>query len=255
LTLFLVTRIFFFKSTIIEQAASYLIYPALKFSHTVTKPIKKLFKKRRSYNDLLNYCNFLKNQNEKLLTENIKLKSLNRYAHKSKELREFADRYKLDNAIPAKILMKNLSPTEHSFIVNRGSRNGVEKNMVALYKFQLLGRVTEVFPTYSKITLISDRQSKVSAYTNSSNANGIVTGTNKINRIDLRHISHLKRVNNGDFVLSNGQGLIFPEGFCLGKIINITTDDICHHVEVEPLIDFNTIEMCHLTNQSKMNLF
>jgi rod shape-determining protein MreC len=177
------------------------------------------------------------------------------YDQKSKELQEFEARYELKNAILSKILIKNLSPEEHSIIINRGSRDGIEKNMAAIYKFQLLGRVQEVFSTHSKVILISDSHSNVSAYTNTSNARGIVKGTNTINKCQLHYISHLKAVHNGDLILSSGQGLIFPEGFCLGKIINIKTHDICHHVEVEPLVDFSAIEMCHVTNQSKMNLF
>ena len=127
--------------------------------------------------------------------------------------------------------------------------------MVAIYKFQLLGRVCEVFPWYSKISLITDSQSKVSAYINSNNACGIVEGTNFFNKCYLRYISHLAKIKNNDFVFSNGEGLIFPEGFCLGKIVHFKTKDVCHDIEIEPLVDFSSLEMCHLTNQSKMNLF
>lgn len=255
LTIFLINRVFFFKPTFLDKTASRLISPVLRLSHTLTAPFKTYLKKQTTYKKLFAQHQLLKQKQEDLLQENIKLNALLHYTQKSKELRDFADRYKLENALLSKILIKNLTPEEHSFIVNKGSRDGVQKDMVAIYKFQLIGRVKQVFPTYSKITLITDNHSKVAAHTNTSNAKGIVEGNNAINQCKLRYISHLKSVQKGDLVLSSGQGLIFPEGFCLGEIFSIQTNDLCHNVSLKPLVDLQTIEMCHLTSQSKMNLF
>ena len=255
LVIFITTRIFFTGPTFLDKAMSLLISPILRISNTITRPVKIFLKKRGSYNKLLENHIALIRENKKLLQENIELAAFAHYAEKSSDLREFQDRYALKNSILSKVLIKSFTQSDHSITVNRGSRNGVQKDMVAIYKFQLIGRVTTVFPTYSKITLITDAQSKVSAYTNTSSALGVVKGTNTVNRCELGYVSHLKTIHNGDFVLSSGQGLIFPEGFCIGKITNVKTKDLCHHVEITPLIDLSSIEMCHLTGQSKMNLF
>jgi len=255
LIIFLASRIFFSSPGFLEKASSYILYPFLNLSSSISKPIKKIIKKKKSYAELIEDYQWLRKKYEKLLQETVKLKSLLKYAEKSTELREFKNRYNLNNAILSKILIKNITPDEHSFMLNRGSRNGVQKNMVAIYKFQLLGRVQQVFPTYCKVVLITDRHSKVAAHTNTGDSRGIVEGGNVINRCKLRYISHLKSIHNGDLVLSSGQGLIFPEGFCLGEIISVKTNDLCHNVELKPLVDFKSIEMCHLTSLSKMNLF
>lgn len=255
LLIFLSNRIFFFTPTILETTASCLAYPAIKLSSTIAKPIRKFFKKRHSYNKLFKHYKQLSQERDRLLQESITLKASLAYLQKSSDLREFKNRYKLENAILSTVLIKTLTAQEHSIIVNRGSWAGVKEDMVAIYKFQLIGRVSQVYPWYSKITLITDRHSKISAHTNTSDARGIVEGNNTVNRCRLRYISHLNPVHNNDLVFSSGQGLVFPQGFCLGKIINIKTEDICHYVEVEPLVDFRSLEMCYLTNQSKMNLF
>lgn len=194
-------------------------------------------------------------QHEELLQEVVELKALYTYINKSEELRNFKNRYKLKNAILSKVLIKTLTENENTIIVNKGSRHGIKKDMVAIYKFQLVGRVSQVFPSYSKIILITDKRNKVAAYTNENDSRGIVEGTNTPHKCQLSYISHLKQIKNGDYVLSSGQGLLFPEGFCLGKIINIQTQDLCHTVELEPLINLKNLEMCHLTNQNKMDLF
>lgn len=255
LLFFLSSRIFFFRTSFLETTSSYVVYPALKFSNFIAAPVKRFLHKRSLRKELFKNYTETKKANEDLLEENIKLKAMLHYDKKSKALLEFESRYDLKKMVLSKILVKTITDQEHSFLVNRGSRHGIKKNMVAVYKFQLVGRVSHVTPCYSKVTLITDSLSKVSAYANTSSARGIVEGSNKIEVCHLKHISHINTLHNGDFVLSSGQGLVFPEGLCLGKIINIKHEDICYYVELKPLIDLKTLEMCHLTDQSKMNLF
>ena len=243
------------KFGLFEIAASFCITPVIRSVQVVASPIKNFFKNRRSYSELEKYCIYLKNEREELLRENTKLQSVARYAEKSSDIREFSKRHDLKNALLSKVLIKTLTPNEHSFILNRGSRDGVNKDMVAIYKFQMLGRVTKVFPYYCKVTLVTDHRSKISAYANTSNTRGIVEGENVVNSCSLNYISHLKSIHDNDLVFSSGEGLVFPEGFCLGKIARVTTKKLFHKVDLQPLVDFRDLEVCHLTGISKMNIF
>ena len=238
-----------------EAVASYLTYPVLLLSRGVSRPIKRFFKRRRSYQNLEKHCLDLKEERRRLYQENVELRSALQHMEKTSELRKFRDRYELKNALMSRVLIKTLTTQEHSFVVNRGSRDGVKLDMVAIYKFQLLGRVTEVFSCYSKVTLITDRHSKISAYANTSNTRGIVEGENVPNSCRLKYISHLKSIHENDLVFSSGKGLVFPEGFCLGKIMSVITKDLCHHVELRPLVDLEELDVCHITGISKMKLF
>lgn len=68
------------------------------------------------------------------------------------------------------------------------------------------------------MVLITDKHSEVAAYTNITNANGIVKGINNPDECELIYVNHLLSVSDEDLVLSSGQGLVFPEGFCLGQV-------------------------------------
>lgn len=255
LIVFMVNRVFFFSPSFAETAGSYLLYPILRLSCAAANPFKTMTQYNRSYDELLAQHNALKEENERLLQENIAFKGTQHFTEQTKELRDFSKRYKLENALLSKIVYKSLTPDEHFIILNRGKADDVKRNMIAIYKFQIIGRVSRVFRHYCKVTLITDKQSKVAVYTNTSNAQGIVEGTNCIDKLELKYISHLKPIENGDLVLSSGQGLIFPEGFCLGKIIDIKTIDLCHSIEIQPLVNIKDIDVCHLTNQTRMILF
>ena len=248
-------RTIFFKQGFLERWSANITYPFLVTSHFISKPFRYFSSERKSYKDMAVRYKQLEVERDDAISENIQLKSLIKYDELTKDLREFRDRYKLENSILSKVLIRTFSSEEHSFIINRGSRDGVKKNMVAVYKFQLLGKVTDVFANHSKVLLITDSYCKIAAFTNSSNASGIVQGCNKLNHCQLAYVSHLEKIYTDDFVISSGKGLVFPEGFCLGKVVTFETKDVCHYVDLQPLIDFKTIKTCLLTDIEKINLF
>jgi rod shape-determining protein MreC len=232
-----------------------ITYPLLATAHTITKPIHTMLYAKRHHENLEQAVHILCTENEELREENIKLHATLNYQQRSSDLAEFQQRYGMQGAIKAKVLLKNFSDDEHFFLINRGERDGITTNMVALYKFQLLGKVIDVFPSYSKVLLISDKKCTVGAITNKGNHPGMVMGTGVLNRCSLDHISHLYTVTTGDLVLSSGQGTIFPEGFCLGKIGNGETKNLCHRFDIHPLVDFRTVDFCWLTGQEKIPAF
>lgn len=252
---FFMNRIVYFRSGWLEKTAANITYPVLVISEYISRPFRYFIYKRKNYQELLSHCNTLEEEREELLKENVLLRGVIRFDELSRELRDFLNRYELNDAIMARVLVRTLSSDEHAIIVNQGSRHGVLKDMVAIYKFQLIGRVSEVYSNHSKIICITDRRSKVASFTNTSSASGIVHGDNSINRCQLRYVSHLEKIHPKDLVFSSGKGLVIPYGFCLGKVVNCETNDICHSIEMEPLIDFQTLKVCALTNISKMNIF
>ena len=255
LLLFLANRIFFFKKGFLENFASNITYPVIVATHYITNPIKNMLQKKASYNELKKQSIDLLKKNEDLLQENIKLQNTLRQVDLSQDLVDFQKRYNLQDATFAKVLVKNFSEDEHYFLINKGTRDGVEINMAVFYKFQLIGKITDVFRYHSKILLISDKNCKVSTYANSTSATGICVGKNKVNHCKMRYVSHLSKIQENDLVFSSGQGLVFPEGFCLGKIAKFRIKKLYYKIEIEPLVDLKTLKFCMLTNQEKLNAF
>jgi len=257
LVLFLTNRLFFFSTGFLEKASAKISYPFLRLAQSISSSIKNKAERKIKYNDLLVQHDILKKINEDLLSENIQLKALLQYDKQSKDLIDFQRRYSLEDKIFAKILVKNIDASEHYFLINRGTRDGVKKDMVALYKFQIIGRISTVFDRYSKVILITDQNCKIGAYATKTNALGITQGSNTITTFSLNYVSHLQDIETDDLVLSNGQGLIFPEGFCLGKIISHSLKEkaLYHDVTIQPLIDLKNLKFCMIVDQTKINLF
>ncbi|QQR49112.1 rod shape-determining protein MreC [bacterium] len=255
--LFLINRVFFFRAGYTEKIAATLTCPFVAASSKLASYVSSIVIHKRSHQELQEYANTLALENEILQEKVIKLEAGARHYHLSKELVDFQERYNLSSALFSKILVKNISADEHYYIINRGSRDGVINDMVAIYKLQIIGKVVETWPYHSKVMLLTDQQCKIAAFTNTTDAEGIVQGTNTPNRCTLSYITSLSTIQVDDLVFCSGQGLIFPEGFCLGKISNHQHQQnaLYHEIEIEPLVDLASINFCLLTNETKINLF
>lgn len=254
---FIAHQTLFFKQSFLESWASYATYPVLQVSNLFSSYICACSNFFQSHATLRTRCQKLEETCDALRNQLCQEQASQHFIEQSKELTSFLQRYELEDKIFAKILLQHFDDDEHYVYINQGSRDGVTKDMVALYKFQILGRVADVYPWYSKIVLITDRHSKIAAYANSTNADGIVKGLNNIEECELIYVSHLLTISDEDLVISSGKGLIFPEGFCLGQISRYTLKEqaLYHTIYIRPLVDFKQVKFCWLADQSKINLF
>src|SRR3990167_8553150 len=220
----------------LDTALSYACYPVILVQHTLTLPFEYLknFVHNRTQCDAA--LNALAQEREELLSRLIECENTAAFYHEIQELRDFSQRYALTGALITQIIFKCRTPREHYFLVDAGSRRGVQADMVALYKNFIVGRVVEVFPYYSKVIVITDQNCKVAAQCIKTGAQGIHEGTGT-DQTSLTLVSHLQDVEVGDLVVSSGEGLIFPRGFGLGVIESCTCSGLYHTVFVRPVID------------------
>lgn len=255
LILFLINKMFFFKKSFIEDIAANVSYPFLWLGETIAKPIENIFAQKKNYHKLLSNNILLKEKNENLLKENVSLQGTIHFDKKSQEILDFRKRYNLKDAIFANIITKNITENEHYFFIDRGKIHNIKKDMIAVYKFQIIGKIIDVFRWYSKVLLITDRNCKIAAYTNNTNASGICEGINNINKLKFNFVNHFSNIEKNDFVISSGQGLIFPEGFCIGKISEYKKNGLYYDILITPLVEIANLQNCLITDQEKINIF
>ncbi len=253
LSFFVANQILFFQDGLLERYATNIAYPFVYVATGISNFIHKCVERKESYEQLRSELKILRQKYDDVCSENIKIKATINFDLDTKDLREFKERYNFEKLLLAKILVKNLKRDSQFFLINRGKFSGAKKNMVGIYKTQLLGKITEVYDYYSKLTLITDESCKVAAYTGSTKATGIVVGQNKMNLCKMNYVSHLLDVDDNDLVFSSGKGLVFPEGFCIGKIIKHlhSHDSLYHDIEIEPMINIKAVKYCLLTDISQ----
>lgn len=224
------------------------MYPFVCVQHHCIHSIRSFNEKRASIDELHARLHSLQQHNDALMAQLIEAKAGQHYMHGIEELCAFKKRYQLDRALCVQIIAKTFSEQGHTFLVDAGSVQGVQVNMIALYNNVLLGRVEQVYPYYSKVVAISDKRCKVAAYCVTTGAAGVHEGCNKKITL-LSHISHLEKVENNDLVISSGQGFIFPEGFALGRILSTNNNGLFYTIEVQPLLEIEDLSYCMLIHK------
>ena len=250
-------------SSAIQTISSAALYPLLRIQQKIVTPIVQWFEQRATVQQLQDQLSILRKQNEELSASNIALQSVCSYVDETKALRNFNKRYDLTGGQVAQVLVRHFSSANNFFLVDAGSTHGIKKDMVAIYCNALVGRVVEVYPWYCKVCLITDAECKVAAFCVPRNcahqknsrkkASGIHEGINDAHQSVVQFVSHLETVEQDSLVLSSGEGLIFPQGFALGKVIQLHKGDLFYSIIVKPELDFNTLSYCTLIAKGDMH--
>jgi len=111
-------------------------------------------------------------------------------------------------------------------IIDRGAEDDIEAGMPVVVAEGLVGRISEVTSTSSRVMLISNPSSSVSALIQRSRATGIVQGRGG-HELSMRYIPQGDTVAPGDVVLTSGLGGNLPKRLVIGQV------ESAHYREVE----------------------
>jgi len=228
-----------------NSGVAILIGPFLKAQHIALAPVRQYCQKSH-IDELHNQVSVLERERDQLVSEIIVLEGTKKFAQETQELVCYKKRYKMDTYALAQIILKKLSEHEHYVLIDRGSHHGVQKDMVAVYKNTLIGRVTETYPYLSKVLLITDPLCKVAVNFTKTKASGIAEGICDVQKFVVEHANHLNSIKKGDYIISSGVGLVFPKGFGLGTVESFEKGGLFYTIIAKPLIPIDRIEYCYL---------
>jgi rod shape-determining protein MreC len=153
--------------------------------------------------------------------------------------------------IPAQIIGRDPNNLFSAFVINKGTRAGIEVNMPVIAYHSgvqgLAGRVVNTGAFESLVMPLYDSACFVSSRFVVSRHEGVVEGQGiREMPLVMRFIPRRARdeINIGDVVISSGMGGIFPAGINVGRVsrINYQQNELSMEVELEPSIDFSRLE-------------
>ena len=119
-------------------------------------------------------------------------------------------------SIAAKVLADTSSQFRYSILVNLGSANGIIDGWPATDGLGIVGRVSGVSKTTSRIILLTDPNSRVPAKLLASGISGLVVGDNTPSpKFEMAAATNIRP---GERVVTSGRGGVFPEGLLIGEI-------------------------------------
>jgi rod shape-determining protein MreC len=146
--------------------------------------------------------------------------------------------------LAAKVIGRDTSPFLHYLILDLGSNSGIRRGMPVVNEKGLVGRITEVSPTASKLQLITDPDSVINARIQESRAEGTLVGR-QTGELELIYISQDVTVTVGEIVVTSGLGGGFPPEILIGRVVSVHRRDyeLYQTAIIEPRSDFSRLEM------------
>jgi rod shape-determining protein MreC len=143
----------------------------------------------------------------------------------------------------ARVIAYDPSLWSRCALLDQGQDHGVKRGQPVLTASGITGRILEVYPRYSKVMLIVDRNSGADAMVQRTRVRGILQGKGG-NRCSLDYVPKSADVQAGDLVLASGLGGVFPKGLVFGKVseANKKTPGVFQEIEVTPTVDLSALE-------------
>ena len=216
--------------------------------------VVSFFRKIGDFWDSYFYLRDVQKQNQKLRKEIFSLRQENTFLRdflqKLQDEKKMKEKLKTfhESILAAQVIGLDTGNIYKSIIINRGSLDGLKKNMVVLDKHgHLLGRVSgPISIKESRVQLITDPESGVSVYSQKNRVPGIISGDGEgacILKYILSDLPRVEGVYNGEALLTSGFDGIYPSNILVGEIVSITpTTSLFMKIKVKPYFDFRHLD-------------
>ncbi|HJD13497.1 MAG TPA: rod shape-determining protein MreC [Candidatus Ruminococcus avistercoris] len=228
----------------LQQGAGYVISPFQKGINVMgswlrdqTSGFQDAKKLQKENEELEEKVASLTEENNKLLEDQEELNRLTK-------LYELDQDYTQYDKVAAQVISKDPGNWYSTFVINRGSDDGIQVDMNVLADGGLAGIVTEVGKDWATVRSIIDDSSNVSATVASTSDNCMVTGNlllmeeGKLNFIQL--LDREDKVQPGDRIVTSDISDKFLKGILIGYIdeVEMDSNNLTKTGYLVPVVDF-----------------
>ena len=216
------------------------------FSSAVSSMVyAPLFSLGASFNQLLSVKRENQELRERLLSSNLENQSLKEAAREAQRLKSLLGLPAPPSFSPLAAKVVGMEPTQPptEITVNRGSREGVRRNLPAVSPYGLVGKVLDATPDAAVVQLLFDPGCRVAARNQRSRVLGIVKWKSGP-CLSFENVALGNDVAPGDTIVSSGLGGIFPEGLLIGTVARVESDSAFSfkQIEINPAVRFSALD-------------
>jgi len=201
-----------FRSALIDHVVpdfSFALVPVTKFNAVIDdfQSYSRLYEQNQQLRDELQQMKAWKEAALQLEQKNARLLDLNHV--------------RLDprlTHVTGVVLADSGSPFRQSVLLNVGARDGILDGWAAMDGIGLVGRISGVGQTTSRVILLTDSNSRVPVEAQPSGQKAMLTGDNSP-LPPLEFLENSDDVRPGDRVVTSGDGEVFPAGLLVGQVV------------------------------------
>ncbi len=175
--------------------------------------------------------------NTEIVAENVRLKALLDYRRAAPQF----------DTVVATVVARDPAAWTNIIIINRGTAQGVAKDMAVVTPQGLVGSVVQAYNNSAKVQLLLDRRSAVGAIVQrpESRVAAIVEG-NPAKPLAPKMINLARDADiiKGDKVITSGFGGIYPKGILVGEVTDVVNEEggLLKYAVLKPAADFDRLE-------------
>ena len=189
----------------------------------------------------------LKKQIEELTSENERLSLYEAENKRLSELLDVAQKYQDYDTVGSRVIAKDTGVWYDSFLIDKGSMDGIKNNMPVINAGGLVGRVVKTSAAYSNVYSILDTRSSVSVKSARTGDAGVITGDYELMEQGLCRMEYIDsdaEIVEGDEIITSGLSEYYPEGISVGYVKEIHQDEngLTKYAVIQPKVDFKHID-------------
>jgi len=165
-------------------------------------------------------------------SENLRLNKLLAFKQKSN--------FKL---LAARIISKDPANLSKTIVIDQGKEAGIEDRGVVISEAGLVGHIAQSQDNISRVILITDPNSRISATVLRTRQLGVLYGTST-SLCKLRYLSLSSDIKVGDEIVTSGFSDIYPKGLLIGKVVKVIKEPrgLSLSALIKPAVDLSKLE-------------
>ena len=244
------------KMAPVQSAVGGVITPMQRGINTIGRKIANQTKHITTMNKLVKQNDALQKKLDEMSAEN-RLLQQDKY-----ELEDFRKLYKLDEQyasypkVAARVISSDPDNWYNTFIIDKGSEDGLAVNMNVMAGDGLVGIVTKVNKSYARVQSIVDDESTVMGTVLKTSDNCMVNGDLKLMNkgvIDVTSIPGDAKIKDGYEVVTSQISDRYLPGILIGYLRDVKTDtsNMTQSGYLTPAADFSGLDMVLVIKEVK----
>ena len=247
------------NSSFVNNTLGLVIAPLQSITTNITGWFDDRITYLRDETDIYEENKELQAKIELLESENKRLSLYEEENEKLSKLLEIAQKYPAYTTFGATIIGKDPGNWYDIFVIDKGTADGLEVNMVIMDEGGIVGKINEVGYNYSKVQSILDSHSSVAAMSLRTGDLGVVRGDYTLLSDGLCRMDYIdadSEIMNGDEIVTSSLSDIYPSGLTIGYVKEIiaNTNGLTKYAIIEPQVDFKRLSTILVLNDTPVSL-
>ena len=232
----------------ISSSVSTVVSPLQKIVYNINSRVKETVDFFLNFSEVKLENEELKKKNTKLANELIEYESLKDEVERLREALNFTESKNNYKYVGVNIIGYSGNSLSDGYIIDKGSNDGIDKNMVVVSSNGLVGKVTKVASNFAIVQSILNENIAVAVMDQQTReATGVLQGLSDKKDNNMTVVYNLpisSDVKEGDIIITSGLGKIYPKEIPVGTVVSVEEDNVrvMKSAVVEPFVNFNEVE-------------